>query len=101
MARDATGSMCDLIGRCFQIKWPFKTQRDKVARRGSQRELMDNQLIVSAQSEHGPGSVRQESTHTQTGSRYRLDYSKSLCFKQSHMTVLCGFTQGKSTGTLK
>lgn len=52
--------------RYFWIRWPFKKQWNEVARRGSQRELMDNQLIVSLQSEHGRGSERQESTQTQT-----------------------------------
>lgn len=56
--------------------WPFKTQRDEVAKRGSRQELMDNQLIVSPQSEHGLGSESQESTQTLV-----LD----IVFKLGHM----------------
>lgn len=67
-----------------------------MARRGSQQELMDNQLIVSLQSEHGPGSERQESTQTV----YKLfGLQQSLSFKRSHM-VNHGSTQGKSTNAL-
>lgn len=49
----------------FLKKWPFKKHLDEVARRGSQWELMYNQLIVSLQSEHGQGAERKESTQTQ------------------------------------
>lgn len=71
-----------------------------MARRGSQQELMDNQLIVSLQSEHGLGSERQESTQTQTWVEIPFGLQHSLCFKLSHMTTLSGFTEEKSIGTL-
>lgn len=47
-----------------------------MSKRGSLQELMDNQLIVSPQSEHGLGSESQESTQTLV-----LD----IVFKLGHM----------------
>lgn len=47
-----------------------------MVKRGSRQELMDNQLIVSPQSEHGLGSESQESTQTLV-----LD----IVFKLGHM----------------
>lgn len=76
----------------FWIRCPFKTHWDEVARRGSQQELMDNQLIVSPQSEHGLGSEKQESTHTQAWVEILFGLQQSLC----HMPSLNGPTQGKS-----
>lgn len=67
-----------------------------MARRGSQQELMDNQLIVSPQSEHSLGSERQESTQTV----YKLfGLQQSLSFKLSHV-VSHGSTQGKRTNAV-
>lgn len=60
-----------------------------MARRGSQQKLMDNQLIVSPQSEHGLGSERQESTQTQSWFWIVFGLVQSLCFQLCHNTLKC------------